>query len=183
MFSTWPGRGERLTVCLLVVQLKTDTQNGVPNFVLSLPDIEQSLAEITAQVQVCPDTKAIGCLVPAVIEPLAQLPTAFPCHLVGVGRARVVEYPLAVNGTEVGERVAQRPALLERRPESTDFTLSVNIEVWTCHVFIVLLSFGFMVLGDVCGLLAVAGSPTILDADRKPLVLTFQATYAGSAQP
>lgn len=84
------------------------------------------------------------------IEALTELPAALPCHFMGVRCARAVEYPLAVNRTEVRERVAKCPAFFQCRPESANLAVSVGIEVRARHIVVVLLAFGFAMFWDVC---------------------------------
>jgi hypothetical protein len=55
-----------------------------------------------------------------VIEPLAKLPAALPGLLMGVRRSRAVEDTFPVDSAEVGECVAQCPALLKSCPKCFD---------------------------------------------------------------
>lgn len=56
---------------LLVVQLEADPQDRVGRLVFPLPNVEQSLAEIAAEVQVHPHIERPGVLTLVIVETLA----------------------------------------------------------------------------------------------------------------
>lgn len=98
---------------LLVIQLKADPQNRVPDVVLSLPHIKQGLAKVAAQVQIRPDVEAVCNVISAMVEPLAEFPAALPSFFVGVWCSGAVEDSFPVDRAEVGEGIAERPAFFQ----------------------------------------------------------------------
>lgn len=138
-----------MVVNVLVVQLKADTQDGIANIIIPLANVKEGLAEVPAQVKVCPDIKALGAVVLAVVEPFAELPTALPGLLVGVWSAGAVEYPDAVDGAQTGKGVAERPAFLQSCPKSLDLNIVIHA-AWCTVFFLFALVFtiAFSALGD-----------------------------------
>ena len=70
----------------LVVEFEAHPEDRVPNLVFPLADVEEGLAEIATKIEVGPRVGRLGSLVPAVVQPLTQLPAALPRLLVRVGR-------------------------------------------------------------------------------------------------
>jgi len=145
---------------------------------LSLPHVEEGLAEVAAEIQVCPDVEGLGGHVPAVIEALAQLPAALPGFLVSIGGPRAIEDALPMDGAEVGQRVAQRPAFLEGGAESCDLPvlLGARTERVVCVIVLVVLGIAFG-LDDFC-VFRVSRPP---GGEPRPERLTFQAADAAGA--
>lgn len=136
---------------ILVGELEADPQDGVGHRVLPLPDVKQGLAEVPTKVEVGPNAEAFGSLIPTVVEPLAQFPAALPCFLMCIWRAGAVKDPLPVDGTEVGERIAQCPAFLKSCLQRTDLPPAVHMRA--CDIVIVTMSvvdFGLVTLRYVC---------------------------------
>jgi hypothetical protein len=81
--------------------------------VASHSNIKKSLAKVPAEVKVHSDVERRCILIPVVVEALAKLPACLPRSLMGVGDPRTSEYSDAMDGAQVGKRVAQGPAFLE----------------------------------------------------------------------
>jgi len=128
---------------LLVVELKADPKNRVRNPIIPLAYIEQGLAKVSAQVQVVSNIVGFCGVVSAVVETFAKFPAAFPGFFVGIGCSRAVENSHSVYGTQVGERIAQRPAFFQCRPERLQLRIILSQGRRKLIVVVVLILLGF----------------------------------------
>ena len=127
---------------LLIVEFEAHPQNRIPHIVLPLPNIKQGLAKVAAQVQVRPDIETVCNVIPAVIKSLAELPAALPCLFVGVWRSGAVEYSFSMDGAEVGESIAERPAFLQscRKSANLGFLNAVYMDSKVVNISVLFVS-------------------------------------------
>jgi hypothetical protein len=80
----------------MIIELEANAQNRVCKLIIPLSNVEESLTEIPAKIQRWTYVE-IMMIIAVVVKILAQLPTAFPCLLVGVASSGIAEDALPVN--------------------------------------------------------------------------------------
>jgi hypothetical protein len=80
----------------MVVQFEANPQDRVCNFILSLANIKQRLAEISTQIKGGPNLE-IMILVSAIVKLLAELPAALPSFLLCIASSGITKNPFPVD--------------------------------------------------------------------------------------